>query len=630
MASVTIQQAFNLASQHLQARRFAEAERIYRQILAQQPQHAEAMHHLGVIAQQAGQNDMRETGQLDEAIAACRQAIALQPNFPEAHHNLGLVLIDQGQFDEAIAACRQAIAQRPHFAQAYCDLGSALAGKGQLDQAIAALRQAVAIKPNYPKALSNLGNALKETDQFDEAIAVYHQAIALQSDLAEAHSNLGNALKKIGQLDQAIAAYRQAIALKPSLHFAQSNLIYTLHFHPAYDARTIAEEHRLWNRQHAEPLRKFIQPHSNNRSPDRRLRIGYVGDLGDHPVGRFILPLLAAHDRNAFEIFCYAQVRVPDKMTAKLQAHADAWRSIVGQSDEQAAELVRQDRIDILVDLAMHSGSNRLLVFARKPAPVQVTYLAYAGGTALETIDYRLTDHHLDPDAADDGHYMEKSVRLTGTYWCYQQSIRTAPVNELPALSTGYITFACLNNFGKVSQNTLEIWAELLQAIPNARLLMHCPVGNHRAALTQFLNSRGIAADRLESVARLSPEQYFQTYHRADVGLDPFPYAGGTTTCDALWMGVPVVTLAGRTAVGRAGVSILSNAGLPGMIAHTTEQYLKIAADLANDLPHLAQLRSTLRQRMEHSPLMDAPKYARSIESAYRQMWRTWCQSGSA
>jgi predicted O-linked N-acetylglucosamine transferase (SPINDLY family) len=276
----------------------------------------------------------------------------------------------------------------------------------------------------------------------------------------------------------------------------------------------------------------------------------------------------------------------------------------------------------------MHTADNRLLVFARKPAPVQFTYLAYAGGTAVDAIDYRLTDHYLDPDLGDDKFYMEKTLRLSGTYWCYPPNVSAIPVNDLPALSSEKVTFGCLNNFCKVSRETLDIWSQVLVDIPNSRLLMYAPAGNHRESVIQHFVDRGVDSDRLEIVGRVTRGEYFQTYHRIDIALDPFPYAGGTTTCDALWMGVPVITLAGRTGVGRAGVSILSNAGLAEFIAQSPEDYLRLARELAGDLPRLAQLRANLRSQLQHSPLMDAPTFARSIEDAYRTMWKHWCANG--
>jgi predicted O-linked N-acetylglucosamine transferase (SPINDLY family) len=273
----------------------------------------------------------------------------------------------------------------------------------------------------------------------------------------------------------------------------------------------------------------------------------------------------------------------------------------------------------------MHTAGNRLLVFARKPAPVQVSYLGSGGGTALDTIDYRLTDQYLDSDQADDPNFMEKSIRLAGTYWCFQQSIATGPVSSLPALTAGRVMLGCLNNVFKVSRDALETWAELLNILSDARLLLYSSHGSRQDWVTRFLEERGVASERLEFVNRASPADYFNTYHRIDMALDSFPCAGATTTCDALWMGVPVVTLAGRRAVGRAGVSILSNAGLPELIARSPQEYIRIASSLASDLPRLAELRATLRERMRKSALMDRVGYARGIEAAYRTMWRNWC-----
>ena len=296
-------------------------------------------------------------------------------------------------------------------------------------------------------------------------------------------------------------------------------------------------------------------------------------------------------------------------------------------SDEQLADTIRHDRIDILVDLTMHMAKNRLLVFARKPAPVQVTYLAYCGTTGLGTMDYRLTDPYLDPLGRDERFYCERSVCLPETYWCYRPTIETPPVNALPALAAGHVSFGSLNNFCKVTPPVLAAWGRLLQAVPDAKLLLHARAGSHRERVWGFLAGQGISAERVEFLDIKPLAEYFNVYQRIDVALDPFPYGGGTTTCDALWMGVPVVSLAGQTAVGRGGLSILSNVGLTDLVADDAGQYIRIAADLANDLPRLSELRQTLRQRMQASPLMDAPRFARNIEAAYRQMWQRWCSN---
>ncbi len=584
MPKVPVPQAFELARQHHRSGRLVEAEAIFRQILATQPRHAGALYRLGVIAHQMGR--------LDEAIASYRQAIALRPGHPGTHSNLGVALKEKGLLEEAIASYRQAIVLKADDAAAY----------------------------------NNLGNALWENGQPDEAIAALREAIALNPDFAMAHNNLGNALKDRGELDEAIAAHRQAIALQADYSGAHSNLLYTLHFHSGFDGRAMAEEHRSWNRQHADPLRHGIRPHQNDRTPDRRLRIGYVSpDFREHPVGRFMLPVLAHHDHRSVEIFCYTQVAMPDALTEQLRAHADHWHGIACLSDEQVTELIREHEIDILVDLSLHMARNRLLVFARKAAPIQVTYLAYAGTSGLRTMDYRLSDPYLDPPGMDESVYSEQTIRLPQTYWCYQPTGAPDP-GPVPALDAGRVTFGCLNNFCKVTAPTLATWARILQAAPGSQLLLHAVEGSHRQRTSELIQQLGVDPRRLRFVAHVPMPEYLELYQQIDIALDPFPYGGGTTTCDAFWMGVPVISLRGETAVGRAGVSLAMNLKLPELIAQTPEAYVQTASNLAADLPRLSALRSSLRDRMAASPLMDAPRFARNIELAYREMWHRWCR----
>jgi predicted O-linked N-acetylglucosamine transferase (SPINDLY family) len=722
MNPIPIEQSIQIARQHHQAGRLAEADKIYRQILARQPNHADALHAFGVLAEQTGRldaavesiqraiqlrpdwaeahgnlgnvfkalgkpeqaiesyrqairlkpdlagahnnlgNALLETGRLDEAVAAYRRAIQIKPDFADAHYNLGSVLQGQrnfaeaiacyrqairykpqyeaayinlgialsemGEMDEAIAAYRQAIRIKPQYAETHSNLGNALKDKGQLEAAIVSYRQAIRLKPDYAEALNNLGNALKETRRIDEAIVSYRRAIGLKADYAAAHSNLGSALTAIGQIDEAIAAYRQAIQLKPDDAKAHSNLIFTLHYHPDYDAGMIREELRRWNQQHAQPLKRLIRPHTNNCDPDRRLRIGYVsGDFRDHVVGQNLLPLLREHDHREMEIFCYVDVLRPDAMTEQLRQHADAWRGIVGLPDFDAANLIRQDGIDILVDLALHSANNRLGVFAQKPAPVQATYLGYCGSTGIDAMDYRLSDPYLDPPNLDSSVYSEQTMRLPETYWCYGVSGPAPEPSLPPAAACGFITFGCLNNFAKVSRPAMDLWAEILRGVPSSRLIIHSHPGQHLIAVRERFAGNGVSPDRLEFAREQPWPKYVQTYERIDIAFDPFPWGGGITTFNALWMGVPVVTLAGQTAIGRGGASILSNLGEPKLIASTKQEYVQIAMNLANDLPRLIELRRTLRARMRASPLMDAPRFARNMEAVYREIWRKWCES---
>jgi protein O-GlcNAc transferase len=555
--------------------------------------------------------------------------LELKPDYPEAHNNLGILRKAQGRPDEAVACYRRALELRPTYFDAHNNLGNAFQTLGKLDDAIACYRRALALKPNLPWGHNNLGVALKDRGNLDESVACFRRTLQLMPGYAEGHNNLGIALKEQGMLDEAADCYRRAVELKPDSAGAHSNLVYTLNFSADCDARQIYAAARRWNQQHAERLAKSSTPHANQRSADRRLRIGYVSpDFRLHPVGRFLLPLVEAHDHREFEIFCYASLPVEDAISERFRTCADVWRSVFACSDEKLAEMIRQDRIDILVDLTMHMADNRLLVFARKPAPVQVTYLAYCGTTGLSAIDYRLSDPYLDPPGCDEAVYSEQTVRLPETYWCYGPPSEAPPCSGVPALQSGHVTFGCLNNFCKVTGATLAAWSRLLQAAPDAHLLLHAQAGGHRDRVRDYLSGQGVSADRLSFAEKVSLAEYFRLYARIDVALDPFPYGGGTTTCDALWMGVPVVSLAGQTAVGRGGLSILTNAGLPELAARDVDDYVRIAAALASDVPRLTELRSTLRERMQRSPLMDASRFARNVEAAYRGMWRRWCEEG--
>ena len=343
-------------------------------------------------------------------------------------------------------------------------------------------------------------------------------------------------------------------------------------------------------------------------------------------MGYQLLPLLREHDRRHFEIFCYSHLQRGDDVTEKVRSLSDHWQNIVRLGDEEAEAMIRADGIDILVDLALHTARNRLPLFARKPAPVQVSYLGYCGTTGLEAIDYRLSDPYLDPAESDPACYREETLRLPHCYWCYQPGGVTPSPGPLPAARAGYVTFGCLNNFAKVCAPALELWAEIMREVRGSRLLLHAPTGSSQRDVIERFASRNVSRERLEFVWRQSWEEYVQSLSRIDLALDPFPYGGGITTCDALWMGVPVVSLSGRTAVGRGGRSILANLGLADLIGESPREYCDIAVSLSRDLARLAGLRSTLRERMEQSPLRDAPGFARAVESVYRKIWRRRCE----
>ncbi len=609
---------YNLGTALKDLDRPAQAVECFRQTLRCNPDHQDAHINLG--------NVLKTLGKPAEAEACYRQALRINPMHPAALTNLGVTLFEKGQIDEANDCLRQALRLDPNHVHAYFHLGNLLKDQGQVTQAEECYRQTLYRNPCQGDACNNLGIVLFRQGRLDEAIQTYRQALRLNPSHGEALCNLGIAFKESGNLEEAAACFRSALEFRPEDAATHANLVYLLHYLPDQDAASIFRECRRWNDRHAKPLAASILPHDNERSPERRLRIGYVSpDLREHPVGRFLLPLLQSHDHALFEIFCYSDVKTPDAITELCRSQADHWRPIWNHSDDQLARLIRQDHIDILVDLAMHTGSNRLLVFVRKPAPVQVTYLAYCGTTGMAAMDYRLTDPYLDPTGRSDTSYQERTVHLPETYWCYQPVLESPEPSLLPALKTGHITFGCLNNFCKASLPTLETWRRILQTLPGTRLLLYAPAGSTRDWLRDFFAQGNVAAKRLQFVGRVAAAAYFETYERLDIALDPFPFGGGTTTCDALWMSVPVLTLAGDRAVGRGGVSILSNIGLIDWIARDMDDYVRLAVEKAANLPELAAWRSSLRDRLKQSPLMDASRFARNVETAYRTMWREWC-----
>jgi predicted O-linked N-acetylglucosamine transferase (SPINDLY family) len=565
-------------------------------------------------------------GQLVEAEMLYRQVLAAQPDHPEALHHLGVLAHEVGRHEVAMPLIRRALLLKPDYAIACNNLANVLLALHRHEEALATYYHALRIQPGFVEAQFNLSNLLKDGCKFDEALAGYQSVLALRPGYADAWLNLGNVHKDRGELDEAVAAYRRVLQLQTAERKAHSNLIYTLHFCPGSDEQTVAEAQAEWNRRIIAPLRTPRGPETHDRNPERRLRIGYVSpDFRHHPVSHFLLPLLEAHDKTLVEIYCYASVPRPDDFTERAKRAADVWRDALGLEDERLDAQIRADRIDILVDLSQHMAGNRLPVFARKPAPVQVSWLGYPASTGLAAMDYRLTDHFLDPEGSAGSRSVDVPVRLPDCWFCFHPGTSPEP-DGLPTARSGRITFGCLNNFSKITAPALRMWARVLRAVPDSRLLLHCPTGATQTRLRTWFESEGITRDRLELVPRTSTRmEYLLTHQRIDIVLDSFPYNGGTTTCEALWMGVPVVTLAGDTAVSRLGLTICENLGLSELVAFSEDDYVRIATEVASDQPRLAALRATLRARMQASPLMDAPRFGRHVETAYRTMWRKWC-----
>ncbi len=678
---------FELAKQFHRTGQLDRAEQHYRAAIEQAPGHGDAMFLLSVLVVQSGRlqeaagileravrvaphnalylshlgDVYRCLGRSSQAVVVLLAAVARHPDFAEAVLNLALTFEEQGEWGAAVVCYERAQELEPRLSQAGARLESlrskrdrvaaqvepvaglgpdsslrapdALAALaetlrlgGRSDHAAAWYRMALTLDPRLANAHTALGAIHADAGRFDEAIDELRRALEMDRGFHVARSYLATALGDTGLLGESQAMYREAVALCPDDPALHSALLFNMPFWPNVTAREMLVEARAWNDRHARPLAAHALPHENERSPDRRLRIGYVSaDFRTHVQALFTVPLLQNHDRGEFEIFCYSSVSKLDNLTERIRGYADVFRDVATLDDAALSEVIRRDRIDVLVDLTMHMTDRRLLAFAPRPAPVQVCWLAYPGTTGLEAMDYRLSDPFLDPPDADTSVYSEETVRLPDSFWCYDPLTDVPEVSALPAFTDGRVTFGCLNHFRKVNEGVLRTWARVLCAVPQSRLLLLAPQGRARDRVRAAVEEGGVQLDRVEFVERCGRLDYLRRYREIDICLDTFPSNGHTTSLDALWMGVPTVTLAGDTAVGRAGVCQAMNLGLPELIAKTPEEYIRITRSLAENLEHLSELRRTLRERMRHSPLMDGPRFARNVEAVYRDIWRRYC-----
>ena len=559
-----------------------------------------------------------------------QKAASIKPNNAQIKYNLGIALRDSGNYEAALSAFRNTLQIQPDFGDAGACLAHALMVLGRLDESEHAFRSAIRHQPENAELHSNLGTVLQAKGLVDEAVTCYREALRLNPDLP-AYDSFGSALTGQGKFDEALSAYREGLRRQPNNVKAYSNLLLTLNYLPDSDPGEIFAEHQGWGRIHGHPVEQ-VSKHSNTREPERRLRIGYVSpDFRTHSVAYYTEPLFAAHHREVVEVFCYSAMPQPDATTERLRSLADQWRHIAGWSDKKMVEKICADKIDILVDLAGHTAHNSLTTFARKPAPVQVTYLGYPNTTGLPAIDYRLTDVVADPEGVD-GFFTEELARLPGCFLCYQPLADAPPVAPLPAIEAGYLTFGSFNNLSKINPYVVEVWSCVVKAIPNSKLLIKNPAltdPGRRDRYYGLFEAQGVGSEQIELLGHTpTREEHLALYGRVDIALDTFPYNGTTTTCEALWMGVPVMTLTGTSHVGRVGKSLLTSVGLDAWIANSPEDFVAKIVDLAADVDKLAGLRTELRNRLAVSPLCDSDTFAHNIEHAYRAMWHRWCGVG--
>ncbi|MEL3889762.1 tetratricopeptide repeat protein [Ferrovibrio sp. MS7] len=603
--------------------RLKDAEAANRRAIALKEDFPEGHQNLG--------NTLRDLGRHAEAEVAFRRAVELKPNFSDAWLSLGRLLQLVGRLADSEVAFRKVIELKPDFADVHSDLGNSLMGLDRLTEAEASFRQALALKPNSHEASVNLAALLLRAGRPNDAEIFARRALALKPDLHQGFNNLAIALEDQGRLDEASGVFRQVLKLKPDYASGHSSLLFCLNYRHDLSAEEIAEEYRTWDKTHARPLLPRPLRHANSPEAGRKLKIGYVSpDFRQHAVALFFEPVLEAHDREQVEIYLYGEVSNPDAVTQRLKSKADHWRSTVGLSDDRMAALIRQDGIDVLIDLAGHTAGNRLLVFARKPAPVQFSYLIGHGTTTgLSAIDGFISDDFMVPEGFEHL-FSEKIIRIPRSPLVYRPPEHMPDVGPLPAKQCGKLRFGCFSRTVRINEDVIAIWAELLNRIPDATLVLNSKPFAEKFTRQMFeerFATHGIGPERLELIYTQPQPKTWAHYNEIDIALDPFPHNAGTTTIEALWMGVPVLSLAARPSVGRFGASILGALGMSDWVAADPDEYLDIAERWAKDIDGLAKLRAGLRDRFEASAMRDAPGLARAIETAYRQLWNDWCES---
>jgi predicted O-linked N-acetylglucosamine transferase (SPINDLY family) len=639
------------------AGRDAEAVGFYEKAAQQDTNFPEALNNLGL--------SLCSLGRIEEGMKRLREAVQLNPTLHEIHNNIGVVLMNLARPREAIKAFETALKLDPDYVDARNNLGSALRADFQFEESLKEIDAALEKKPESMAIQLNRISTLREmgrhedalamiekchekapdSDQLhflkamtfrdlgkpDEAIEAYRAALKAAPHRAEVMAALGYSLQERGELDEAMEMLKGSIerVADPQTH---SNVMMVYCYHPAVTPAEHFEAHRGWARKHEEPLKPFWKPHVNTRDPERRIRVGYISpDLRGHVVSYFSNPIFENHDHSQFEIYAYSNHFHADATTILQRARIDKWREVVGMPWDKAAEMIRADEVDILVELAGHTAGNGLPVLAYKPAPIQINAIGFPSTTGLSAVDYRITDDRCDPEGMTDAYNSERLLRMPDCFWCYAPPDTAPEVGELPAERNGYVTLVSVNNFTKVTDQVLHTWAKGMSMAPKTKIVLQTA-----GLKSQFARDRvkgifaqhGVGEDRIEMRTMVPFNEYLNVLNNSDIMLDPFPFNGGTTTCHGLWMGLPVVALEGRMHAGRMGYSMLKCIGLPELCAGSEEGYAEVLVGLAGDVPRLREIRRGMRERLRASPLLDGAGYVRTLEAAYRRIWREWCLKG--
>lgn len=665
-----------------------EARQLLILILERIPTHSDSLYLLASIASLSGDTDLGESllrqaiaidatkspywvllgnvlqkqNRLAESLQCYQTALTLDPSNVDVYYNAGNTLERQGNSVKATQCFEKALELNPTHLEALTNLANQYRQAGRFEDALGLLERARRLAPNAIPVLLNLGNVLMSLERHEEALECFDRCVQQDSQNAMFRNNKGNALRAMGRLSEALAcgkaalaldpdcaelwvnyavglqlqgrqkealeAFERILALSPENAIAHGAALFSMHYDPARGPARLRAEHRAWAARHADPLLPSSRVYRNSRDPEKRLRVGYVSsDFRRHPISFFTLPVFREHSDDV-ESICYSGVTHRDEWTERLRSSVRAWRDVAGLSDSELCEVILSDQVDILVDLAGHTAGNRLLTFARRPAPVQVSWLGYFNTTGMMAMDYLVVDSEIAPEG-EPAPFVEQPMRLRGCYLCYEGPDYAPGVAPLPAMSRTEITFGCFNTQAKITGDVIRVWSKILKAAPQSRLILKNPVLNDegcRQLVREEFVSCGLPAERLMLLGSSPHRELLESYAEVDIALDPFPYNGGTTTCEALWMGVPVVTLAGDRFVSRVGPTILRHAGCSEWVAADVDGYVRTAVSLAADRAKLAAIRGRLRDQVRQSPLGDTAEFTRSWEDALRMVWRLWCR----
>ncbi|MBF0225549.1 MAG: tetratricopeptide repeat protein [Desulfobacterales bacterium] len=588
----------------------------YKKVISIMPEYADAYNNLGTVYD--------HIEMFDDALMCYKKATELNTDYDQAFYNIGFLFQKIGNLDDAIFYYKKSIELNPNFIAAYNNLGQSYNYKENFDEAIKCYKKAISLKPDCAEVFLNMGNTLKQKLKFSKAIACYKKAIKIRPNYAEAYINLGNIYKEIGMIKESIDFYRQSLKINPSIYQAGNNILFAM-MNEFYTEEEIYKESTQWWKHNSKDQPKTFKL-KNTIEPFKKLKIGYVSpDFCRHSVSFFFLSLMSAHNKKDFEIFCYSNTKKTDEITEQIKSLSDHFKSIVGISDDSASNMIYEDKIDILVDLTGHSAGNRLLIFTQKPAPLQVTWLGYPGTTGIPLIDFRFTDNIADPKGDADKYHSEKLIRLPKTFLSYLPLKQFPEISTPPVLLSNSITFGSFNNIAKLNLKVIETWAEILKKVPNSKLIIKNKPLADKYAQNYFLklfSKHQIDNSRINLLpGNPSIFEHMAMYNKIDICLDPFPYNGTTTTCEALWMGVPVITLRGNRHSARVGASLLTSIGLTDLIADSIPEYISKSIELSYNIGMLKNLRASIRNKMQSSPLCNSELFAKCVEVEYRKMW---------